>query len=502
MIFLLSRFTLRHLGREWVRTGLAAAGVALGVAVFLAIRIANASVLAAFASTVDAIAGRANLEVTAWSPGMDERLFLRILAVRGVTAAAPLVQGVVPLYSAPPPAQGGRHSSQLPSSGSMLILGVDPFRQATFNSTVSGSLYGSGGSPAFLLDPLAVDISASLAAAHHLRVGSPLPIIVGVRRVTLHVDGVLPNDPLARAYGGNVAVMDIAGTQELFGRVGWLDRVTLRVDPQDIARVQAELGRILPSTAKVQRPSSRTATVERMLGAFDLNLEALSLIALFVGVFLIYNTQSAAVVRRRGELGILRSMGVPSSGIFGLVLLEAAIIGILGASLGLAVGYWMAGGLLHSVAETVSALYVQVEANQVHAPRSLMAGVWLIGVAASVVAALIPAAEAAAIEPAAVVRQGAQVRISHLRWRLFGVLAPSLLLLAAALSVISIRARAPWLSFAAAFSILLGFSLLAPLACRLSIGLLARATEHVPGFPLRIGTAFLLASLERTWIVV
>jgi len=509
MIFLLARFVARRLLRDWIRTGLALAGVALGVAVFLAIRIANTSVIGAFASTVNAIAGLANLEISAPAPGLDERLFPRVVRTPGVIAAAPLVEVEAPLPPAPSPqtvrSRGARRASTLVSeSPSIFVLGIDPFRQVAFSVNSDSDQSGAAANAenlAFLLNPLAVEVTASLASSLHLHTGSRLPVISGARRVALQVVGVMPADPLSRAYGGKVGVMDIAAAQETFDRFGRLDQILVRAAPGDVDRVKASIRRWLPASATVQRPSRRTATVERMLGAFQLNLEALSLIALFVGMFLIYNTLSAAVVRRRGEIGALRSLGVTRGGILTLVLAEAGIVGAAGSALGLLCGYGMARGILGAVATTVSSLYVHVEATHLDAPASLLFTVWLVGVAASLVAALAPAMEASVIEPGVVMRQGAQIRAPHLRWVFFGVGAAIFALLAVVFSYASREAGQPLLSFAAAFSILFGFSLLAPAACLAAAAIVDPIAARAPGIALPTGSAFLRASLERVWVV-
>jgi putative ABC transport system permease protein len=80
---------------------------------------------------------------------------------------------------------------------------------------------------------------------------------------------------------------------------------------------------VLPRDATVQRPVQRGAQVADLLSAFQLNLSALSSIALFVGAFLIYNAIAIAVVRRRSEVGTLRAVGASRSQIMRLFLLEA-----------------------------------------------------------------------------------------------------------------------------------------------------------------------------------
>src|SRR5437899_116353 len=120
--------SLRHLREEPGRTALTLFGVALGVAVFLAIRLANASALASFSATVDAVAGRANLQVAGGSGGFDERLLDRVRKVPGIQAAAPVVQ-----IAAPAPGLSGE---------TLMVLGLDPFSEAGFGRTDAGQVIG------------------------------------------------------------------------------------------------------------------------------------------------------------------------------------------------------------------------------------------------------------------------------------------------------------------------------------------------------------------------
>ena len=94
-----------------------------------------------------------------------------------------------------------------------------------------------------------------------------------------------------------------------------------------------------------------------MLRAFRWNLRVLSYISLVVGAFLIYNTISVSVVRRRAEIGILRAVGAARSTVFSLFLAEAALFGLAGAALGLGLGRLLAGGTVQLIAGTVNALY-------------------------------------------------------------------------------------------------------------------------------------------------
>ena len=107
------------------------------------------------------------------------------------------------------------------------------------------------------------------------------------------------------------AAMDIGWAQELLGRRGTLDSISLRLTKgSDPAKIATELQKGLPPDVTVAAPAQRGEQVEKMLAGFQLNLQAMSLVSLLVGMFLIYNTIEASVVRRRSEIGILRSLGV------------------------------------------------------------------------------------------------------------------------------------------------------------------------------------------------
>src|SRR4029079_7100036 len=122
---------------------------------------------------------------------------------------------------------------------------------------------------------------------------------------------------------------------------------------------------LLPANARVERPQERSTQVENMVSAFRLNLTALSCIALFVAMFLIFNAVSMAVMKRRREIGILRALGVTRGQVLGMFLLEAALVGVGGTAIGLLLGVLLARSALHAVAQTISALYVAVRAREV-----------------------------------------------------------------------------------------------------------------------------------------
>jgi putative ABC transport system permease protein len=288
------RFFLEHVVRYALRHKVLAAinilSIALGVAVYLAIQISNRSATSAFRASVDVVAGRANLET---SGVMDDALFPALQKVDGVTAATPVVEGLVTLADYP-----GEY---------LRILGVDPLTNGAFeNSRIDGSDTESSNGDAWFSDRAVVAVTSQFAEAHHLSRGDTLRINVNGREARLVLRFILRQ----RDGESQFAAMDIGWAQELLQLQGKLTRVLFRVnDPADPGPVRDRLQRLLPPDVLVQAPEERSRQVEQMLAGFQLNLTALSMVSLLVGVFLIYNTVTASVVRRRSEIGILRTLG-------------------------------------------------------------------------------------------------------------------------------------------------------------------------------------------------
>ncbi len=150
----------------------------------------------------------------------------------------------------------------------------------------------------------------------------------------------------------------------------------------------------------VQPVAARSGTIEQMTAAFRTNLTALSLLALVVGLFLIYNTMTFSVVQRRPLFGTLRCLGVTGNEVFVLVLGEALVIGVIGATLGVVLGVFLGQGAVRAVTQTINDLYFVVTVQGVAAPVSSLVKGAVLGVVATVLAAAPPAWEAASVPPA------------------------------------------------------------------------------------------------------
>lgn len=366
---------------------LAIAGIALGVAVSTAIALANASARQAFSESLSGVAGRATHQVVAGSTGVPEGAYAQIrrLALAHGGAAAPLVEAEVTVVGQPGSAKRVAR-----------LLGVDPFAEAPFRSA-TGALQQARAFPLdrLLTEPAAVVVSTATAANLGVQDGR-LEIRHGTHQRDLHVIATVADGGDALTRASNLVVADLATAQEVLGRLGVLDRIDLILpDAAAIAAVSAAL----PPGAELVPASRRGDNLRQLTAAFHTNLTALGLIALVVGMFLIANTASFAVVRRRGLFARLRAHGATPGQITGLVLGEALVAGLVASAIGVGLGIALARVLVGLVTRTIGDLYAAIPPTTVTVEPVIVLQGLALGVLATVLAAALPAREAATTRP-------------------------------------------------------------------------------------------------------
>ncbi|MGQ9923270.1 MAG: ABC transporter permease [Armatimonadota bacterium] len=486
---LLSWISLRHLAQHPLRTAVSVLGVALGVAMFVAIRLAGASAVAAFNDSVDALAGRANLQVTGGSAGVDETRLAAVLQDPDVRQAWPAIERLVAL-----PGKEGT---------SLLVVGRDFYSDPRIAELV-GQASGVTRETLleFLVEPACVAVSATAAGRFGWKPGDRVRISIGGRARTLTVKFLFQGDSLARAYGGDVAVMDIAAAQEVLGAPGRVDRfdIVLREGTSSESATR-RISRLVPG-ADVAPPAARGKRVEAMTASFRMNLLALALVALFVGSFLIFNSVSLSVIQRRRETGILRSVGVSRAQVAGIFLAESAVYGVAGSLLGVVLGVAVSSTALESVGQTVSSLYASVRATRIVLDPATLAAGFLLGVAASLISGLAPALEAACAKPGITVREGSLMQ--GRRRRLVAVTFAAFVAagLGAAASAWSLQAGSGALGFAAAGLVLMAAALASPAVTVLLARIVCRPARALWGVEGLVSSRWLAQSLERTAVVI
>ena len=490
MIRLWRWFCLRHLWSYKGRALLCLLGVALGVSVFVAIKTAASSAMASFRDTVTSLTGSAQLQVAGQGNGFPEELYTVVLSADGVRAATPVLEFNV--ITAPPVDEP------------LLMLGIDVFSDREFRQYhFVETRQGTDSILTFLTEPGAIALTEKFAKRHGLEVGDQLEILSGSRRLTFTLRALLSLKGPAQALEGNVALVDIATAQEAFDRIGRLDRIDLLLEENvAVEEARAQLQKRLPADVTVEPAQKRLGRIREMINAYRLNLLALSLIALFVGIFLIYNAVAFAVSKRRYEIAMLRVLGTQRWQILGLFLGEALIVGLLGAIVGVGLGIGMAKIALKAMAQTISQLYLLVRAESL----TLSPLIILLGAGAALGVALLgglfPSLEASRTLAREALYRGALERRLHMGLGKISVVGAGLLAVSYWSSQQPAVAGLPLFGFIAAFLILVGFSFLTPASVLLVNRALAPGLGGLFKIEGKMASRYLGRSLNRSAVAI
>jgi len=369
-----------------LRLALTALSIALGVALAGAVHTVHTSALAEIDRAARTLAGTADLEVRGPQSGFDESLYAWIARRPEVQAASPVVDVDA--------AVAGR------TGGPLRVLGIDPMRAERLQPAfVAHAAAGDRPGAAALLDGKSAWLSPSAAARLGLAAAGRLKLAAGSRTVEFRVAGILPG----MASAGELAVVDIAAAQWAFGRLGKLSRIDLRLAPGvDPARFAATLAPALPPGVVAALPASISRHAATISRAYRVNLDALALVALATGAFLVFSTLALQAARRRQELALLRALGLTRRGLALQLAIEGALVGALGAAAGTALGLEASRAVLARVGADLGAGYFDARGVG-FAPDPLALGaIALLAVGLAVAAALwiaraverIPVAEA------------------------------------------------------------------------------------------------------------
>lgn len=450
---LVRRLILRALLRERGRALLCILSVALGVGVFLAIRLANRAAVASFEGFTRGVGQGADLVVESAAGAMDESALHTLAPLRAQAWFRPVLEGSF--------AQAG-------SREPFQILGLDLVGLGATNpddaepAPMADEVAVQAAQSAFyalIQDPRAVMISPALARETGLRPGDPLAGFVDGRSVTLHIRGVMPDPPNRPSTQRNLLVMDLPAAQALLHREGQLDRLELGARPGHPAtRLEPSARALLPPGLVLIPPEQRAESGRTMTAAFRFNLTILSLIALAVGAYLLFQAFDGAVARRRETWATLRALGCPPRTVLGLVLLEAALLGVLGSGLGLLVGWGLAQGSVRAVSRTVDALYGASAARHAVLLPGEGALAFTLGLSACLLAAWVPARRAARVPPVQLLARGSEMR--PMPWQRASLLGAALLLAGLALAFLPhLPPGVAWHAYGGAALMILGGSL-------------------------------------------
>ena len=501
------RLAARRWRRRPLQYLLCILGIALGVAMLVSIDLASGSAQRAFSLSTDAITGRTSHRVVAIGPGgVPDATFVALRRRFPEIPAAPVIEAY------------GR-AEEL--DGELLrLVGVDLFSEAPFRGLVGGGGdgqggggQGGGGRPGgrgfvpFLTEPGTAVIAADTAARFGLHPGAAdasgtLHLDLGWRTSALRLVGsVSSGSALERRGLETLLLVDIATAQDLLAPAGAAAAPALgHIDLILEGPAQEHAIRTwLPSGLKLEAAAARGNAVQQMTAAFELNLTAMSLLAMVVGIFLIYNTVTFSVVQRRSLFGVLRCLGVTRGQLFSLIMREAALFSLVGSLLGLALGVLLGRTVVGLITQTINDFYFVVSVRQISLSGFTLAKGMLVGVASALVASVLPAWEAMATPPQMTLQRSSL----EAGWqRLLPWFLPAAVL-SGGLGVLLLRwdSRGLVPAFAGLFALLMGAALLMPPVLAAVMTALGRAGGGF-GVVARLAPRDILRSLSRTAVAV
>ncbi len=453
---LLRHISTRHIKFQKAQTVLALAGICLGVAAIVSIGIVNKSVLRSFEDSITEATGRAALQITGAQSGFPESIAEKVRAVTGVEYAVPVID-----------------TDGLLSKGkerSIMVLGVDVLVDSQIRSySLSNESADIPDPLLFLARPDSILITKAMAEREGIALDQKIQVetVLGTR--TFRVRGFLNPEGPAKAMGGNLAVMDIYAAQMAFGKEGRIDRVDVSLlRGEELETVRQRILSALPKGYTVETPVGRTRQIEGMLSKFQTGLNLISIFAIVVGMYLIYNAVSISIVHRRKEIGILRALGATRGEIMRLFMGETLVISIIASTLGVGLGVLFAGSIVGTLGRIISQWYARTTVTGISVPWFYPATGIVCGIAASLVAAAFPVHAGSRISPISAIRSVPWSEEGFFTGRRLKIAASFFLLLSAAVFCIYKFAeflplfRNKTFLFSSQIFLLLGISLLTP----------------------------------------
>lgn len=481
---LLRHISLRHIRFQKAQTIISLAGISLGVAAIVSIGIVNKSVLRSFEDSFINATGKAALQITGAQSGFPEAILDRVREVPGVEYAVPVID-----------------TDGLLSKGkerSIMILGVDVLVDGQIrNYSLADESADIPDPLLFLAKPDSILITKAMADREGIRIDQKIQVetVQGTRN--FRVRGILNPEGPAKVMGGNLALMDIYAAQMAFGKEGRIDRVDVSLlSGEKLETVQKRILAALPEGYTVETPAGRTRQIEGMLSKFQTGLNLISIFAIVVGMYLIYNAVSISIVHRRKEIGILRALGTTRGQIMRLFMAETLVISIIASTLGVGLGILFAGSIVGVLGKVVSIWYARTTVTGISLSWLYPAVGILCGVIASLAAAVFPVLAGSRISPISAIRSLPWSEEGFFTGKRLNIASVFFILLAVAVYALYGFAGAPALFrnsaflFSSQIFLLLGISLLTPAFLRGFLSIFHRYFAH------RLGSMGMLAGLN------
>ena len=437
---LLARSGLRYLLKHRWQAVLALVGITLGVAVVLAVDLANGAARQSFAESAAQLRGDATHRLVNPAGQVPDTLYEQLFTTPGHPPMAPVISERIRVTG-----QEGRYR----------LVGLDVFAEGSFRSTLGQAIEGQSMLGDWLVQPGATALSRAAAATLGVSIGDSLEVRHQGRAHALVVTAIYAADAQSTS---DLLIVDIATAQEVTDQHDSLSYVDLVLDTGQHEWLAARL----PPSVRLVDALEQAEGITGMSAAFELNLTAMSLLALLVGMFLIYNAMTFAIVQRRNLLGRLRALGVTPREISRLIFTEALVLALIGVLLGILLGILLGRGLTGIVATTISALYYDTgSASMPVTPFALFKAV-LLGLGGTLLATWLPARQAASTPPLTTLSRAALETVTRRQLPRVGVLGGALV--AVGLVIALYLPGGVVIGFAGLFLLLVGAAMATPLS--------------------------------------
>ncbi len=398
MLTLLRTFSWQEVLHHPWRSGAAVVAIMLGVALAFAVHLINASALAEFSSAVRAVNGQPDLELRAVSGNLDETLYGRTAEHPSVAVASPVLE--VSTYALD--AAGSKQAVKVFGLDALVAARVSPallpvpdHNQRDGGKESSSETNKENNARFTLFSASAAYLNAAASKLKNVALQDPAKpstviVMTGLRTAQLSVAGTVA------AGGGALAVMDIGAVQDLFGLQGQITRIDLRLAPgADKAALLRDLA--LPANVQAQAAGDAEQRIGNLSRAYRVNMTVLALVALFTGAFLVFSVLSLSVAKRAQQMALLGVLGLTAQQRLKLVLMEAAVLGLVGSALGIALGTALAALAMNLLGGDLGGGYFAGEAPSLQWGPLAALVYGALGVAAALVGAWWPARAAQAL---------------------------------------------------------------------------------------------------------
>lgn len=439
MNILLIKSSIRYFVSHPLQTFLSILGIAIGISVSNGIDIVNKSTLNGFKYSMNAVTGSAVSHIVSNSSFLDSSFYFN-LRKKGFTNILPVVE--LPVQA---------------KNFTFILYGTDPFASNNFEKRFSGINFKTNTNISSLISEKgSVIISKKTSELLKVKNGESFFLDTFPEKTKVKVIGIIENNAKASSYD-HIIITDISSAQEISKNNNKISRIDI-FDKKDEAKIKNHL----KDNHLIIKSKSKSKTTEQMVESFQINLTAVSLLALVVGSYLIYNTMSFSVVRRKKTIGIYKAVGVSSRQIFSIIILESVLLGFFGTILGILMGFFLAKGLILIVSSTLNDLYFAITVNSVETDiYSVFKGL-LLGMGASVFAGIKPSFDALKLSAAFSMKRSFEEQT--IRKKIAAYSFAGVLILVFAGLIASINTKNIILGYFTFVPLIAGFTLLSPLA--------------------------------------